>query len=141
MKSYRFLCGAFLFTLFIPIEVGHAQTISYADAITTLSQACGADIKKHCKGVNLGNNAIQSCLQENQAKVSPTCTATLAQVGASIQKRQAAQANVASICRGDAARHCKGVQPGEAHLLGCLLKAERVVTDECNQAITDAGWR
>lgn len=141
MKRYRFLYGAFLFAMFIPAEVGHSQTMSYADAITALAGACGGDIKKHCKGVNLGNNAIQTCLQENQAKVSASCNATVTDVVASIQRRQAAQANVASICRGDVARLCKGVKPGEAHLLGCLLKAAGVVSDKCNEAITDAGWR
>lgn len=141
MRKYRFLCSVFLFALFIPIEVGHSQTISYADAITTLAKECGADIKRHCKGINLGNNGIQNCLQENRARVSPTCTATITEVVASIQRRQAAQANVASICRRDIDRLCQGVKPGEAHLLNCLLKATRVVSDKCNEAITDAGWR
>lgn len=141
LKRYRLLYGAFLFALCVPIEVGHAETISYADAISTLAETCGADIKKHCKGVSLANNGIQNCLQQNQAKISPTCTATVTEVVASIQQRQAAQANAVKICDGDIARRCGGVQPGKAHILGCLLKAESTITKKCNDAITDAGWR
>ncbi len=117
-----------------------ADTISYADAISLLAKECGRDIERHCRGVNLANNAIQACLQEHQAEVSPTCTSTLASVTASISERQQAQAGVFKLCRGDAARHCRGVV-GEANILGCLLITDRIDGAECNQAISEAGWR
>lgn len=60
--------------------------MSYADAVTALAKDCGSDIKKVCKGLNLGNNQIQDCLQKNEGKVSPTCTSTLGQVTTSIQR-------------------------------------------------------
>jgi hypothetical protein len=118
-----------------------AATISYADAVTELAAHCGADIKKLCKGLNLGNNRIRDCLAQNSAQVSPQCTATLAEVMTSITQRQLAQTRVATVCRDDAARRCQGVVPGEAHLLSCLLKAQKSVSAKCNTAITDAGWR
>ena len=128
-------------TVLAQTGVGQTQTISYADAVTVLARDCGSDIKKFCKGLNLGNGRIQKCLEQNQAKVSPTCTSTMAGVTASIQQRQAAQASVSKICAGAAARACKGVKGGDAHILGCLLKATKVVGEKCNQALTDAGWR
>ena len=118
-----------------------AATISYADAVTTLATNCGADIKKLCKGLNLGNGAIANCLTQNAAQVSPTCNSSLAAVISSIEVRQQAQASAAKLCRVDADRWCQGVVPGEAHILDCLLKTVRVVSKKCNQAITDAGWR
>ncbi len=126
--------------LLLSANAGHADTISYADAISLLAEKCGADVKRHCQGVRLGNNQIQACLQQHQSEVSPDCIATLDAVTSSIQVRQAAQLSVFKLCRGDAARHCKGVQ-GEANILGCLLKTERIDNAKCNQAITDAGWR
>lgn len=117
-----------------------AQTMSFADAVTTLAKECGADIKKHCAGLNLGNNRIQQCLAKHQAQVSPTCTSTLAAVTASIEQRLAAQASVMKICATDANQHCKGVV-GEYHVLQCLLKTTKIDSGKCNQAITDAGWR
>jgi hypothetical protein len=135
------LCGAVLIAILAQTGVGQTQTISYADAATLLAKDCGADVKKFCKGLNLGNGRIQNCLAEHQAKVSPVCTSTMASVIASIQQRLAAQASVTKICERDAARACRGVVPGNAHILGCLLKATRLVGENRSQAITDAGWR
>ncbi len=95
---------------------GHAATISYADAMTQLAASCGADIKKLCKGLNLGGGRIKTCLQQNAAQVSQPCNATLATVLASIQARQKAQASVVKLCRNDANRLCNGVQAGDGHL-------------------------
>ncbi len=118
-----------------------AQTIGYAEAIDRLAVACGADIKKHCKGVPLGQGGVRNCLIRNQAKNSPRCNSTMADVFRLLEIRAAAQANVARICDADARRLCQGVQPGDGNLLECALKARRAVSAKCNQAITDAGWR
>lgn len=117
-----------------------AQTISFADAVSLLAKECGSDIKKHCRGVSLGNNAVQACLAKNAGKVSSACTTTLNEVTASIALRLAAQQSVMKVCDGSARQFCKGVK-GEAHILQCLLKTEKVDSAKCNQAITDAGWR
>ena len=136
----RFRSGLLSLALLAMTGLAEAQTISFADAVTVLAKECGADIKKHCAGVNLGDNAIQHCLAKHSAQVSPGCTSTLDTVTASISKRLAAQASVMKVCEHSAAQYCKGVK-GEAHILTCLLKTERVDNAKCNQAITDAGWR
>lgn len=133
--------GAILLAVFMSqTVVSRAQTISFADAITDLAKACGADIKKHCAGVNLGNNAIQQCLAQHASSVSPNCTSTMATVTASIEKRLTAQSQVFKLCASAAATFCKGVK-GEYNIYKCLLKTERIDSGKCNQAITDAGWR
>jgi hypothetical protein len=134
------LGGAILMASLVLPGLGRAQTISYADAITVLAKNCGADIKRHCSGLNLGNNEIRNCLEQNQAKVSPTCTSTLASVVTSIQTRLEAQASVFKVCAGRAKQLCKGVV-GEEHILQCLIKTERLDGEKCNDAITNAGWR
>ena len=134
------LGGAFLAALLALTGPGRAQTISYADAMTALAKDCGADVKKHCRGLNLGNNEIRNCLERNQAKVSPTCTSTLTNITASIQLRLEAQASVFKVCAGRAKQLCKGIV-GEAHILQCLIKTERIDGEKCNDAITNAGWR
>ncbi|MBB4167452.1 cysteine rich repeat-containing protein [Rhizobium sp. BK538] len=120
--------------------VSKADTISYADAVTTLAKACGADIKKFCNGENLGKGRIQACLEKNASKVSPTCTSTLASVMSSIAQRQEAQASVFKVCQHDISQYCNGVK-GDGNILSCLVETKRVDNRECNQAITDAGWR
>ena len=125
----------------IPLASGsRAETISYADAITLLAEDCGSDIKRHCKGLNLGKGAIQNCLVSKASKVSASCTATLATVTQSIAQRQRAQFEYKKICRHSMAQRCKGMR-GDGNILACLIKATRHVSDECNQIITDAGWR
>jgi hypothetical protein len=122
------------------VSASKAETISYADAVTTLANDCGADIQKLCKGLNLGNGRIADCLQQNAAKVSPTCKSTLAGVSASISKREEAQTSYSKICAHDMAQHCPGVK-GDGNMLACLVKTYRIVGEKCNAAITDAGWR
>lgn len=117
-----------------------ADTISYADAVTVLAKDCGTDIKKFCKGLNLGGGRIQDCLAQNASKVSPVCTTTLATVITSIKQRQAAQVAYTKICQHDMSQYCNGVK-GEGYVLACLLKTKPASGGKCGQAITDAGWR
>ncbi|SDU26391.1 Cysteine rich repeat-containing protein [Stappia sp. ES.058] len=118
-----------------------AQTIGFADAIRILSSSCGADIQKYCKSANIGNNRIQECLAENEARISPQCKADYAGVYISLQTRFAAQSVVMKICDRDIRQLCSGTQPGKGHVLRCLLKAQPSVNADCNQAIDDAGYR
>lgn len=122
-------------------QVATAQTIGYAEAIDRLSAACGKDINTHCKGVSLGNNRIGQCLQKNSSKISGQCKSTYATVYDLLAKRAAAQDAVGKICDADIRQLCKGVKAGRGHILRCMLKAEKRVSDKCNQAITDAGYR
>jgi hypothetical protein len=134
------IAGVTLLTLFSLASASRAETISFADAVTTLATDCGNDIKKHCTGLNLGGGKIRACLEQNSAKVSANCTATLAIVTDSIKQRLAAQSSFAKVCEHDAAQYCSGVK-GEGNLLSCLVKAKRVKESQCGQVITDAGWR
>jgi hypothetical protein len=141
MQTRLAFIGAGALVAFLGLSVvARADTISYADAVTTLAKDCGADIKKLCSGLNLGNGRIADCLQKNTAKVSPTCTSTLATVTASIKQRQAAQIAYYTVCRRNMATTCNGVK-GDGNMLACLVKADRITGPKCSQAITDAGWR
>ncbi|WP_083635915.1 cysteine rich repeat-containing protein [Rhizobium gallicum] len=42
-------------------------------------QACKADLKQYCKGVQPGGGRIAACLQTNQANLTPKCQAALAE--------------------------------------------------------------
>jgi hypothetical protein len=132
--------GTALAAFLILTAAARADTISYADAVTTLASDCGSDIKKYCNGENLGNGRIQACLEKNASKVSPTCTSTLGSVMASIAQRQEAQTAVFKVCAHDISQYCNGVK-GDGNILSCLVETKKVDNKACNQAITDAGWR
>ena len=143
-RTMRHLTLAALMLAGIALTLGaaaHAQTVGFADAIKILHSSCGADIEKHCKSVNIGNGRIQQCLAENAERISPQCKADYVGVYLSLEARFAAQSAVSKICDRDARQYCDGVQPGKGHVLRCLLKAEPSVSEACNQAITDAGYR
>jgi hypothetical protein len=118
----------------------NAQTMSYADAISQLALACRGDIEKYCKGVPLGPR-LKNCFDNNGARMSPQCQQTRAVVYTSISRRAAAQRDIGDICSADINRLCGTTRAGES-LVACLLTASpSVVSQQCNQAFTDTGWR
>ena len=137
-----------MFRLFVLVPIlalmtgaASAQTLSYANAVDKLAAACGKDLERHCKTVQLGNGRIQGCLKKNDAKLSASCKATYPEVFTELARRIDAQERAVKVCRGDYERLCKGVVRNRGYTLECLLKAEKRVSKKCNQIITDAGFR
>ncbi|HMB47220.1 MAG TPA: cysteine rich repeat-containing protein [Afifellaceae bacterium] len=122
---------------------GHTQTIGYGEAIRGLTAACGADIEKQCKGVKPGGGAIAACLAKNSSSISSRCAETFEASFVLLTKRAAAQDAAAGLCQADAERLCSNFREGRARVLRCLTRVDnhRKVSNKCNQAITDAGWR
>jgi OOP family OmpA-OmpF porin len=135
--------GLGLIVLWFVVGAGQAgaQTIGYAEAIDLLSANCGKDIATYCGQANLGGGRVQSCLAQNQARISARCKAASVEVVALIRKREAARQAVLKVCERDIGRLCSGVVAGDGNLLGCFLKAEARANAECRQAVTDAGYR
>ncbi len=122
---------------------GHTQTIGYGEAIRGLTAACGADIEKQCKGVKPGGGAIAACLAKNSSSISSRCAETFEAAFVLLAKRAAAQEAAPALCAAEAKRLCSNFREGNARILRCLIREDNVrkVTNKCNQAITDAGWR
>jgi hypothetical protein len=120
-----------------------AQTIGYGDAMVMLTEACGADVQAHCADVRIGGDRIQACLQQNAGQLSQQCISTYNAVFVQLQTRAAAQQNAHEICESDVRRLCSDFREGRGRILRCLLREDNVrrVSGDCNQAITDAGWR
>ena len=67
-----------------------AQQASGAKA-QALKQACAADYKALCSGVQPGGGRIIACLKQNADKLSPTCKQALGDAKAARQAQGAAQ--------------------------------------------------
>lgn len=136
--------SSFVFALFFlvgAIGAASAQTLSYADAIDQLAAACRSDLQKYCRGVELGNGRLKTCLDGHQNVVSPQCQQTRAMVYASIARRIAAQRDIGDVCSADIARLC-GTSHADADLVTCLLSVtSAAISPQCNQTFTDTGWR
>jgi hypothetical protein len=136
--AYLFLASSFLIAAAGPSA---AQTMSYADAVSQLAIACGKDLQRYCRGVELGGGRLKACLDANQARVSGQCQQTRMAVYASIARRVAAQRNIGDLCDADIARLC-GTSHADAHLVECLQSVSpAAISPPCNQAFTDTGWR
>jgi hypothetical protein len=124
------------------IQTSASQTLSFTEAIGQLAAACTADVNKHCKGVELGGGKLRACLDAKQAMISARCQQTRTEVYSSIARRVAAQNNSLQICSADIARRCYGVAAGDGNVLTCMLAVSpQLISQACNQAISDTGWR
>jgi hypothetical protein len=126
----------------INASIVRAQTLSYADAIQQFAAACDADIRKHCKGIELGGGRIRACLDANQGAISAQCQQARSRIYASIARRVAAQRDITKICASDILRFCGSVTPGDANILNCMMAVSpSAIGRQCNQAFNDTGWR
>ena len=117
-----------------------AQTMSYSQAGALIASSCGKDIMRFCPNVNMGEGALHDCLAQSQAKLNPQCVSDYKAVQDSLAKRAAAQAAVPTVCKADARQYCNGVASGNGRFLKCLNASKRVVSANCQQALSDAGW-
>jgi hypothetical protein len=139
IKLASFVCA--LFFLICAIGPSVAETLSYAQAIDQLAAACGGDLRKYCRGVELGGGHLKACLDANQARVSAPCQQARMLVYESIARRAAAQRDIGDICSADIARLC-GTSHADAHLVECLVSVSpSAMSSACNQVFTDTGWR
>ncbi len=140
MRLFRLIACIALVSIWIGSS-SFAQTIGYGEAIRGLTAACGADIEKHCKSVKPGGGAISACLAKSN--ISTGCAATFKAAFVLLAKRATAQEAAPQLCAAEMKRLCKNFRRGSGRILRCLIRKDNIrkVSNKCNQAITDAGWR
>ena len=97
-----------------------------ANAIAA-DKPCADDIAKFCKDVKRGGGAIQKCLKEHEAELSPACKDKIA---ATIEKPKP--------CAQDAAKFCKDVKEEKGALAKCLKEHEAELSPACKDNISKA---
>jgi hypothetical protein len=90
--------------------------------------ACRADVTKICPDASQGNRT--ACLKENAAKLSPECTAALADVEAKAKAMREA-------CATDVKTHCASAakSKGGEGITQCLRTNSAKLSGPCNDAI------
>jgi len=99
--------------------------VAQAKSRTAGAAACGHELKRQCRGVEVKANNMLECLQTSQ--VSGRCAALAHHVVRS--------------CDRDAAQLCQGVVAGRGNILGCLTTARGAVSARCNAALSAAFLR
>jgi hypothetical protein len=135
----RYMIGLAALLLVATGGAASAQTMSYAQAGALIARSCGPSINKFCANVNIGTGEMIPCLQRNHAPAS--CFRDFQMAQREIAQRLAAQRNIYSTCEASTRQVCPGVKPGDAYILACLNKAQRMLRPTCRQALRDAGWQ
>jgi hypothetical protein len=143
MKRYMTgLAGLLLVAMGGPMGgTASAQTMSYASAGALIARSCGPSINKFCSNVNIGTGEMMPCLRRNQNEVPEACFDDFQLAQREIAQRLAAQANIFKACESSTRQFCPGVKPGDAYILNCLNKAQRVLRPACRRTLRDAGWQ
>ena len=90
------------------------------------ARPCMDDAARLCKGVEKGEGRIAKCLKEHANELSPACKENIGKMKEEI--REAAEA-----CKGDAAKVCKGVEPGKGRIMRCLKQHENELSPACRE--------
>jgi hypothetical protein len=94
-----------------------------------VDRPCVADAKKLCKDVQPGEGRVARCMKEHEKELSPACKEN-------IKKMKEKSREIAEACEDDAAKLCKGVEPGKGRILRCLKSHEGELSAACKQQMT-----
>jgi hypothetical protein len=134
-----------------------AQTPGSAQA-NAIRQSCRADYQAYCASVPTGGSAALQCLQQNAARLSPSCQQAVGAAGAAAHAaptpapqpppasgRAAAPAPLPprekaammrQACGMDYRTWCRGVRPGGGEALACLQSHGQSLSPGCQRALT-----
>jgi hypothetical protein len=85
---------------------------------------CADEIKKFCAEVKPGGGAIEECLKQHDAELSPACKTHQDAVRKKLDEFTAA-------CGDDVTKHCADVTAGQARVIACLRDKETQVSEGC----------
>ena len=94
--------------------------------------ACAADVKQFCGGVQVGGGGVQECLRQNETKLSAACRTKMAAAEA---KFRGIVEEFARTCRRDIDRLCSEVQPGRGRIVACLIRQQDDLSSSCRPEV------
>ncbi len=123
----------------MPGEAASAMPEPTPMQLSALKHTCGRDFTRHCRGVPPGGPEAIACLEFNEAKLTPDCKTSLADIADSMAgampppappppmaplPRPAAPVAtgvvVGRACLRDLIMHCRGTGVGEGEKIACL---------------------
>ena len=101
-------------------------SIATVAAAEQAARPCRDDAARLCKDVQPGEGRVARCLKEHASELSPACKENIGRMKAEIRE-------VAEACKDDAAKVCKGVEPGKGRILRCLKQHEGELSPACKE--------
>jgi hypothetical protein len=90
----------------------------------SMEQACSADIKAKCGGVEPGDNRVRTCIKENIKSLSAPCRARLTKLSL-----------IWDVCKSSIEKVCEGVKPGGDWLRACVRRNLAELSEPCKDAM------
>jgi hypothetical protein len=103
--------------------------------IKKLETSCREDIMKYCSTVTPGDGRVLHCMQAHEDKISPACAYDLNDVTLRAQETVNQLREAVSACRGDMAKFCGTIRPGEGRMAACLAANSKSVSQNCVEAV------
>jgi hypothetical protein len=110
-------------------------------ALDTFTEGCQQELTTYCKDVTPGEGRILACLYAFQDKLTTRCEYAFYDSVGQLDRALTDLSYVVSECRDDLKGYCADVKPGEGRLLDCLNKNEEQVSNRCNYALKDVGYK
>ncbi len=91
---------------------------------------CRAEAHKLCPGVAGGDGRLMQCLKDHESAMSPPCKKRLDE--ALVQAARNREA-----CKGDEEKLCRGIAPGQGHLVQCLYSHHDELSPACQERLDE----
>lgn len=122
------------------IAAGAAPSGPTPQQLSALKHTCQVDFRRHCRGVPVGGPEALACLEFNEARLTPDCKTSLADIAESMPTGAmppaappppaaplprpvapvASGVVVGRACLRDLVMHCRGTGVGEGEKIACL---------------------
>jgi len=110
-------------------------------ALDTFGEGCAKELTTYCQNVTPGEGRIIACLYAFENKLSPRCEYALYDSLSQLDRTLNTLTYTVTECRDDLQNFCADIQPGEGRLLDCLDANEAKISERCNIALKDAGFK
>lgn len=110
-------------------------------ALDTFADGCQQELTTFCKDVTPGEGRLLACLYAFQDKVTPRCEYALYDSLGQLDRTLTNLSYAVGECRDDLETHCSQIKPGEGRLLDCLNSNESKISNRCNYALKDVGYK
>lgn len=110
-------------------------------ALDTFGEGCQKELTTYCQEVTPGEGRIIACLYAFENKLSPQCEYALYDSLGQLERTLTNLTYAVNECSDDLETYCADIKPGEGRLLECLDKNEAKVSNRCNSALKEAGYK
>ncbi|MBI4057045.1 MAG: hypothetical protein HY399_05795 [Elusimicrobia bacterium] len=114
-------------------EKGKEFKKKFKERMEEVREACQADVKKFCQGIQPGEGRLAGCLKQHEAELSESCRKEGAKIKAKREKIRERLEEFKGVCGPDVEKFCKGVQPGEGRIIRCLKEHESELSESCRK--------